>query len=138
MQQKNILWNALVGLLVVVCVGCASGPSAQVPRVSLAGLGPNSPLGPNTQEFILEVKSGDSVPLSMGTAGSLFSAEGLEGSLVAKRDMWLWMAKSGIQISFDGVSFEPLSDAVQGSLDVGTAANEQGVSVKVKLQADPR
>lgn len=118
--------EALVLLIAVIFIIFASISDARVVRATEMGKEAFEQLTKaSTNDFIVEFRSGDVIPLQFSAEGDLFEAAPNQlSSLKIKKTFWLKIEEDKIKISFDGGHFSELKDAISGGLGVGL--NNQG------------
>lgn len=75
----------------------------------------------------VEFRQGDELPVSLEAQGDLMETRQTSVSYVTiKKNFWIRLSQSQIEISFDGITFKKFNEALKGSLDVGTGSESNG------------
>lgn len=78
-------------------------------------------------DLIIEFRSGDELPVTLTAEGDLMQTTQSSTSYVGiKRNFWLKVQKQAVQISFDGVIFKEISEALTGSLNAEAGSQQNG------------
>jgi hypothetical protein len=78
-------------------------------------------------QVVIEFRQGDELPLRLVAQGDLLeSKEIVISTVVVKRSFWIRPTRTALEISLDGQHFTKPQDALSGSLEVGSGADENG------------
>jgi hypothetical protein len=84
-------------------------------------------MGANAQELVIEFRRGDELPVNLLAEGDLIETTKPATSYVGvKKDFWLRMKNSDVQISFDGQNFSAIKDTLNGSIEAGAGTGMSG------------
>jgi hypothetical protein len=138
MSKKPIvlmIWGSIFAL------GCASPNrvARNAPRVPYAELGQPSAAGHaktmSKPPYIIEVKQGDEIPVSLALSSQLVDLEASTFRLTAKQDFWILILEKGApKVSEDGVNFE---QAHQNSFALGFNLGKDrapGVDIRINYR----
>ncbi|MEK6775069.1 MAG: hypothetical protein AABY64_14105 [Bdellovibrionota bacterium] len=79
------------------------------------------------KDVIVEFRQGDEIPLSFKAEGDLVESSQESVSYIRiKRNFWLRLNQSTVELSLNGVKFKKLNEALTGSLEAGANANQSG------------
>lgn len=118
-------------LLVMACLflmASSAHGSAKVIRATAVGASLWSDLASGKLgNIIVEFRQGDELPVTFEAQGDLIESKQTAVNFIeVKRNFWLQLKKSTVEISLDGVAFKKLSDVLTGSLEAGARAPESG------------
>lgn len=75
-------------------------------------------------ESVIEFRQGDEIPISIKASGDLIATKGDPVQyVVVKKNFWIRIQNDNFQISFDGTSYQPLTQEIRGELSIVTDAN---------------
>ncbi|MGE3683773.1 MAG: hypothetical protein AB7G93_18795 [Bdellovibrionales bacterium] len=78
-------------------------------------------------DTVIEFRRGDELPVTLSAAGDLIETTRSATSYVGvKRDFWLKIQPSEIQISLDGTTFRDLGDVLYGGIEAGAGSEQNG------------
>lgn len=78
-------------------------------------------------DIVIEFRHGDELPVTFTAEGDLLETTQHATSYIGvKRNFWLRMEQANVKISFDGVTFTELNEALEGSFQVGTGSDQGG------------
>lgn len=78
-------------------------------------------------ELIVEFRQGDQLPVNLSAKGDFLETTQPGVAYVSvKRNFWLKLQNSDVQMSVDGSTFKPLKEVVGGILTAGTDADQSG------------
>lgn len=131
MRKTIVMVAGLLGLLLLGIseVGGAAAPARAIRAVDMKSSDWNE-IQNAKQNVVVEFRQGDEIPVSFASEGDLLESTvtGV-GYVRVKRDFWMRICQTGIEMSLDGTTFKPLSDVVSGSFTAGAGAQSPGVPV---------
>lgn len=127
-MKKTIV--TVAGILALVLIG-VSDVGAAAPRKTIRAVDMTSAdwseIQRAKQDIVVEFRFGDEIPVSFASEGDLLETTVTGVSYVkVKRDFWLSISKTGVEMSLDGSQFEPISDVVTGSFTAGAGSQSPG------------
>jgi len=78
-------------------------------------------------DVIVEFRQGDELPVTLNAQGDLIETTQTATSYIGvKKNFWLRMQRSQVQISLDGTNFKDLRQVLTGTLEAGAGADQSG------------
>jgi hypothetical protein len=78
-------------------------------------------------DIIIEFRQGDELPVNLTAEGDLMETTQSATSYIGiKRNFWLKVQASKIQISLDGTTFKEMSDVLSGRIEAGAGSDQNG------------
>lgn len=72
------------------------------------------------KNLVVEFKEGDRLPVNLKAEGELFESVDSNPIFVeVKKDFYVKVTGSNVQMSFDAVNFSPINELIRGSVSVG-------------------
>jgi hypothetical protein len=94
----------------------------------------------SSEELVVEFRQGDELPISFSTEGDLLETSRVGASYVnVKRNFWLKIEGSDVQMSLDGSVYRPIKDMISGSIVAGAGSGDNGGvanSISIGLKAN--
>lgn len=91
------------------------------------------------KDFLIEFRKGDMLPLTFTAEGDFFETQQAQATpLKVKKDLWMKVDGSKLEISLDGTNFKPLPQVAHGLLMIGASADDtsggraNGINVNLK------
>jgi len=82
---------------------------------------------PSAKGVVIEFREGDEIPMNFTAEGDLVETrQAATSSVRVKRNFWLKVDASNMQISFNGRDFNELSEVLSGSLEAGADSQQSG------------
>jgi hypothetical protein len=78
-------------------------------------------------DIIIEFRQGDELPVNLTAEGDLMETTQTATSYIGiKRNFWLKVQNTKIQISLDGTNFKEMNEVLSGSIEAGAGSDQNG------------
>ena len=78
-------------------------------------------------DLVVEFRQGDELPVTFSAEGDLLETTHSASSYVGvKRNFWVRLQQTKIQMSLDNVAFKDVSDILSGSFQAGAGSDQNG------------
>jgi hypothetical protein len=96
--------------------------ATELDSINIADLGKEK-LG----DVVVEFRQGDEIPLTFTASGDLLeTTRATLQYITVKKNFWIRVATTDIQISFDGTNYKKISEALTGDIHAGAGSAQNG------------
>ncbi|MBX2993605.1 MAG: hypothetical protein KF681_02245 [Bdellovibrionaceae bacterium] len=116
---------AIAGFLLLAATAQAQGRTVRATELS-GSMWSDLTKG-KLSDVVVEFRQGDELPVTFEAEGDLIETRRASVSYIGvKKNFWLRLSQRDVEISFDGVAFKKLGDALSGSLEAGAGSAQNG------------
>lgn len=122
--MKRTIKSSVAVICLLLVAGVAEGKTIRATEMTSSQW---SELSRVSGDLIVEFRQGDELPVTFSAEGDLLETTHMATSYVGvKRNFWVRVQQTKLQMSLDGTSYKDISDVLSGSFQAGAGSDQNG------------